>query len=213
MVFKLHGFPTSPCTFRVALILNEKRLPFELITVAILSGENKQPEHLKAQPFGQIPYLDDDGFIVYESRAICKYIEAKHPGLAPERSDLQAYGCYEQACSIEGSNFDHFATIALAEKMFKPYGLGTNDAAAEEALNILDTKLDVYDKILGNQKYLAGDELTLADLFHVPEGVFLGKIGYAGLSAPSRPNVARWWNELLERQAWVTLKEGVQSVA
>ena len=63
---------------------------------------------------------EDDDFIIFESRAICKYIEAKHPGLAPAQSDLRAYGHYEQALSVETANFDHFATIALAEKMFKP---------------------------------------------------------------------------------------------
>ena len=64
---------------------------------------------------------EDDDFVVYESRAIGKYIEAKYPGLAPAQSDLRAYGHYEQALSTEVANFDHFATIALAEKMFKPY--------------------------------------------------------------------------------------------
>ena len=64
---------------------------------------------------------EDEDFVVYESRAIGKYIEAKYPGLAPAKSDLRAYGHYEQALSTEVANFDHFATIALAEKMFKPY--------------------------------------------------------------------------------------------
>ena len=64
---------------------------------------------------------EDDDLVVYESRAIGKYIEAKYPGLAPAKSDLRAYGHYEQALSTEVANFDHFATIALAEKMFKPY--------------------------------------------------------------------------------------------
>ena len=57
MVLKLHGFPTSPCTLRVATILHEKKLPFEFVNVSLFTGEHKQPEYLKIQPFGQIPYL------------------------------------------------------------------------------------------------------------------------------------------------------------
>ncbi|KZV70080.1 glutathione S-transferase-like protein [Peniophora sp. CONT] len=214
MVLKLHGFPSSPCTLRVATALHEKKLPFEFVNVSLFTGEHKQPEYLKIQPFGQIPYLEDDDFIVYESRAIGKYLEAKYPSLAPAKSDLRAYGLYEQALSIEAANFDHFATIALAEKMFKPMkGLETNETAAKDALAALDGKLDAYNVILGKQKYLAGDKLTLADLFHLPEGTLLGQIGYEGLTASSRPNVARWWNEIQGRESWVGLKDGVKSVS
>lgn len=54
---------------------------------------------------------------------------------------------------------------------------------------LLEQKLDVYEKILSKQKYLAGDEFTLADLFHVPWGA---KLPAAGIHAiEERPNVAR----------------------
>ena len=61
---------------------------------------------------------------MFESRAICRYIEAKFtdkgPKLAPSTSDLAKYALYEQASSIEQSNFDVFASGAAAEKIFKP---------------------------------------------------------------------------------------------
>ena len=67
---------------------------------------------------------DDDGFIIYESRAIARYIEAKYPGkgtkLAPAADDLKALGLFEQAYSVEISNFNPHVSGAVFEKLFKP---------------------------------------------------------------------------------------------
>lgn len=68
-------------------------------------------------------------------------------------------------------------------------GLTTNQAKFDELIAGLEGKLDVYDKILSKQKYLAGNEVTLADLFHLPYGVLLPVAGSNALE--TRPNVAR----------------------
>ncbi len=72
MVLKLYGSAMS--TSRVLVTLIELNLPYELIPIDISKGEQKADSFLKLQPFGKVPVLDDDGFIMYESRAICKYL-------------------------------------------------------------------------------------------------------------------------------------------
>jgi glutathione S-transferase len=57
MVLKLYGAPGSTCTRRVATVLKEKEVPYELVTVDFMKGEHKKPEYLQKQPFGQIPYI------------------------------------------------------------------------------------------------------------------------------------------------------------
>jgi len=57
MAFKLHGVSQSTCTRRVALIAKERNLQYEVIPVDFKVAENKQPPHLKHQPFGQVPYI------------------------------------------------------------------------------------------------------------------------------------------------------------
>lgn len=122
MVLKLYGVAGATCGKRVAIVLNEKGIPFELH--AIEPGQNKTAEYLEKQPFGQIPYIDDEGYILYESRAICRYIEAKYPGkgikLAPTVDDLKAYGLFEQAYSVETANFNPHVSAAVSEKVHKP---------------------------------------------------------------------------------------------
>ncbi len=70
-------------------------------------------------------------------------------------------------------------------------GLEADDAQVKKHLTALGGRLDVYDKILSKQKYIAGDEFSLADIFHLPYGVKLYQAGYGDM-IDSRPNVKRY---------------------
>ncbi|KII85157.1 hypothetical protein PLICRDRAFT_45303 [Plicaturopsis crispa FD-325 SS-3] len=212
MVLKLHGVSASICTRRAAIAFKEKNVPYELIPVNMAKGEHKSPEHLAYQPFGQIPYLDDDGFILYESRAITRYIAEKYAsqgtqGLIP--TDLKAKALFEQAVSTELCDFNPPTEGIFYETVVKPiYGLTKDDGRVAEYTKSLLGKLDGYERVLSKQKYLAGNEITLADLWHLPYGAALKKSGIDVLEDTSRPNVARWWKELIERPSWKAVENG-----
>lgn len=72
MVLKLYGSAMS--TSRVLVTILEKELPYEHILIDIAKGGQHSEDYKKLQPFGKVPVLEDDGFFIYESRAICKYI-------------------------------------------------------------------------------------------------------------------------------------------
>ncbi|KAG6826977.1 hypothetical protein H0H92_013682 [Tricholoma furcatifolium] len=214
MVLKLYGLAMSTCSKRVATVLHEKQVPFEFVAVDFSKGEHKSEAYLEKQPFGQVPYIDDDGFILYESRAICRYIATKYAdqGTKLIPTDVKGAALFEQAASTEQSNFDSYAAPAVYENVFKPYHNATPDPAVFDALiKKLDAKLDVYDKILGKQKYLAGDEVTLADLFHLPYGTMLSVAGSNIME--TKPNVARWFKDLTSRPSWVAVQTEIKSTA
>ena len=122
MVLKVYGNPVSTCTKRVLTVAEELGVPYELVVVDFSKGEHKAPEFTKHQPFGQVPYLDDDGFIVYESRAIARYLALKYGGigkLIPDPTDVQKTALFEQAASVEASNFDAFASQLAWENIYK----------------------------------------------------------------------------------------------
>jgi glutathione S-transferase len=110
MVLKIHGFAQSTCTQRVLTVVNELAIKdYELVVVNLYAGEQTLPGHIALHPFGKIPVLEDDGYFVYESRAICKYLALKYYGqgtnLISAPGDLKAYGMFEQVsysvvCSI-----------------------------------------------------------------------------------------------------------------
>ncbi|KAI5123006.1 hypothetical protein M0805_007628 [Coniferiporia weirii] len=206
MALKIHGTILSTCTQAVVTAFKEIGVSYEILPVDFASSEHKSADYLaNKQPFGQIPVLvEEDGFQLYESRAIARYVIAKYaPGseLVPT-GDLKKLGRFEQAASIESSNFYPYAMGLALEKVFKPMkGVKGNDERAAEHAKTLEEKLKVYEVILGKQKYLAGDEFTLADLLHLPYGeVITNGAGFTGLSAT--PNVARWWADISSRPSW-----------
>ncbi|KAJ3560689.1 hypothetical protein NP233_g10674 [Leucocoprinus birnbaumii] len=213
MVLKLYGFFGSTCTKRVATVLHEKNIPFQFINVDLSKAEHKAADFKAKQPFGQVPYIDDEGFTLYESRAICRYLDAKYTtGTKLVPQDLKARALFEQAASIEQSNFDSIAAPLAWEKVIKKrYGQEPDEARVTELTGRLAQKLDAYEQILSKQKYLAGDELTLADLFHLPYGALLGVAGINLIQ--ERPHVAKWFNELSSRPSWQAVKEKVEGTA
>ncbi|KAF7343258.1 Glutathione S-transferase [Mycena venus] len=211
-ILKLYGYPKSTGTRRAATVLYESKVPFEFIVVDFFKGEHKTPEYLEKQPFGQIPYIDDDGFILYESRAICRYIAAKFPTSNLIPTDPKRHALFEQAASSEYANFESSAGGVIAEVWGKPLmGLEADQAVIDAKLAVLDTKLDAYDKILSKQKYLAGDEITLADLFHLPHAPIIETRAKSDIMT-RKPHVARWYKELISRPSWRAFEDGVKSV-
>lgn len=194
----------STCTRRVALVCKELGIEYKIDLVDLFTGENKKKEYLEKQPFGQIPVMNDDGYELFESRAICRYLatKAKSPLLPTE---LKANGKFETAASIEYSNFDPIAVAIAVEKIFKPMSGGVPDEArAEEEWKSLKSKLEAYEVILGKQKFLAGEEVTLADLFHLPYGYTLVSAGYPLFETP---NLKRWWTAISTRPSWQAVKD------
>ncbi|KAJ7688052.1 thioredoxin-like protein [Mycena rosella] len=206
---KLYGSKHAPCTRRVATILHELKVPFELVEVNFGEGEHQSPAYLEKQPFGQIPYIDDQGFILYETRAICRYIAAKYPasGLVP--TEPKANAIFEQAACAELTNFDPSVNKVVFETVLKLmfHGTAADAAVVEAQLAILEKKLDAYDVILSKHRYIAGESLMLADLFHIPYAPLLATGGSDIMT--QKPNVAKSYKELIARPSWLAYEGGV----
>lgn len=91
-------------------------------------------------------------------------------------------------------------------------GLGEPDMArVAQAEQDFDTVLGVYEKILAGQKYLVGDDITLVDLFHLPNGAAM-KAGKWNDIFVKYPNVDRWFKKLQARESWVKASAEVGTI-
>ncbi|CAE6472095.1 unnamed protein product [Rhizoctonia solani] len=203
---KLFGEQTSPYAQCVMLTCNELGIEYDLVFVDLMKGEHKTKEHIDSKhPFGAVPVLvDEDGTQLFESRAICRYLVAKYgkdSGLLPSPEDLKAYGKFEQAASIEYSSFDPYAAeLAFQGVYAEMIGMEPDMKSAQRCTDVLNLKMDGYERILSKQKYLAGDSFTLADLFHIPYGKHLSDIDSNIFG--SKPSVKRWWDDISSRASW-----------
>ncbi|KIY72500.1 glutathione S-transferase [Cylindrobasidium torrendii FP15055 ss-10] len=220
MVVNLYGFVGSTYTKRAAITLHEKQVPFIFHPIDYTKKEHKLPEHTAKHPFGQVPVLEDDGITVYESRAIARFIALKYSDqglpLIPPISDLAKTAAFETAMQVENQQFDVWAARIVVEKLIKRLfnpDYEQNTALVDEAITTLNAKLDVFEKLLSEQAYLAGDEITLPDLNIIPLGVKLQEaLGVDILENSHRPSVTKWWQRLTARPSWIAVQDGVKTV-
>ncbi|KXN81864.1 Glutathione S-transferase 3 [Leucoagaricus sp. SymC.cos] len=164
MVLKLYGWFSSAPALAVALFLHEKNVPFEWVEVDLAKGEHKTSDFIAKHPFGQVPCIDDDGFVLFESRAIARYLDEKYPsqGMQFFPKDLHKRALVDQTTWAETFHFGRFATVLVFETLNKKYfGLETDANTVAESKSRLYAKLDAYEMILSKQKYIAGDVYPL----------------------------------------------------
>jgi glutathione S-transferase len=200
---KIYGHPMSTCTRKVLLTLAEKGQEPDLVVVDFTKGEHKQPEHLARQPFGVMPALDDDGFALYESRAMMRYVDAKYPGVSLTPSDIKARARMEQWISVEYSYVSPPLMKIVREKMFKKMmNGGPPDLAVVETERAkLSAALDVLDKALAKDEYLAGNAFSLAEVTFMPYFEYLFP-AESGDLVTSRANLGAWWKRISGRPTW-----------
>jgi glutathione S-transferase len=196
-MIKLFGNPMSTCTRKVLMTLAETNTPFELAAIDLMKGEHKGDEHVRRQPFGRIPAIEDGDFKMFESRAICRYI-ARKVGSDILPTDLQTYAKTEQWISVETSEFSAHAMKFVLHHSFKRE---QEPAVLEAAGKALEVTCTAMDKQLASTPFLAGGTFTLADVGFMPY------IEYA-MATPAKeifakhPHVSSWWNKIHERPAW-----------
>ena len=203
---KLYGHPLSSCTRKVLFVLAEKGAAADLIVVDLLAGEHRRPEHLARHPFGRIPVLDDGGFVLYESRAIIRYLDQRLGGTPLVPSDPRARARMEQWLDVDHSYVSPAVRTLVRERVVAP-GLGrpADPAAVAGALAELDQALAAIDAGLGEAAHLAGPALSLADVSLAPYVAALPHLG-AGELLAARPRLAAWWQRIAARPAWRTVE-------
>ena len=160
-MIKLYTFPPSTNSRKVRIALLEKGLEFERVNVDLSKREQKNPEYLKIHPFGQIPALDDEGFIVYDSTIINEYLEDEYPypPLMPEGSEARA-----RARMMEDFRDTHFnpPCVRLIYESRKSEAERDNNLVAAAKADIAKC-FERIDKELHGKEYLAGS-FSLADI-------------------------------------------------
>lgn len=188
------------------MTLNEKNTPYEFIIVDLMKKEQKSPEHLARQPFGVVPVIDDDGFQMYESAAIIRYLDKKLSGISLTPSDQHEYGLMEQWMSVGASYFNEPAVHIAVECLFAPMrGQSPNMQVVEKNIPKVEHAFDVINKYLVKNEYLAGKTFSLADIAWMPYVEFL-VASKLGDMIDSRPGVKAWWQRVSSRPTWLKIR-------
>ncbi|CAL0334803.1 unnamed protein product [Lupinus luteus] len=209
MVVKVYGTAIAACPQRVLACLIEKGVEFELVHVDLDHGEQKKPEFLLLQPFGQVPVVEDGDFRLFESRAIVRYYAAKYAEHGPDLlgTTLKEKALVDQWLDVEAHNFnDSCFNIMLQLVILPKMGQVGDLGLAHSCEQKLEKVLDVYEKRLSESTYLAGEKFSLADLSHLPGIDHLIEDAKLGHLVTKRKNVNAWWEKISSRPAWKKVK-------
>ena len=167
-MMKLYDFALSPRVRKVRIVLAEKGLQYEKVTIDITKGEQKTPEYLAINPYGKVPALQDNGTTVYESTVIMEYLNDAYPdpALLPADSGQRARA---RVLMHYGDNpYESAVATLVGELLLKPIqGRTADPEVVNNAATGLHTCFDHIANELGNNDYLLGSTFTMADIPYV----------------------------------------------
>jgi GST-like protein len=190
----LYYHPT-PNSTKVAVLLEELELPYQVVPVDIMKGEQHAEEFRKVNPNAKVPAITDDGVSVFDSHAILIYLADKHGKFLPR----------ERAARAATLSWLEFAATGLSPfsgqaAHFLHYAPEDIPYAKNRYVREVERHYRVVEERLSEAKFLAGEEYTIADIALFGWAASAGFIfGEKGLE--DYPHVARFVDELTARAA------------
>ena len=195
---------------RLALV--EKGVAYRLEEVDIFAEGGPPADYLARHPFGRIPAFEHDGFRLYESGAIARYVDEAFPGPALQPAAPKARARLNQAISV----LDSYAYRTLVWDIYvermraAENGRVTDEAKIAAALPRAETCLSALEVLMAEGPWIAGPALSLADLHAAP--IF----AYAVLAPEGRDLLARhetlrrWWERMTERPSMAATRSPLE---
>jgi glutathione S-transferase len=195
--FVVHSHPGSPFGRAAMATLAEKGASFRLATL-----EFKSPKHLALHPFGRVPIFEHDGFRLYETQAILRYLDRVLPVPPLTPSDPIRAARMDQLMNInDWYLFQGVGNVIVFHRVVGPRVMGTtpDEDAIKAAMPKAHVVFDELARLLGQQPYFTGDTITLADLMLAPAVEFFAQTPeWMALGAP-HANLVAWLTRMQAR--------------
>ena len=195
-MLKILGRRSSGNTQKVLWCCDELGLAYDREDYGRGFGNNDKPAYLALNPNGRVPTIIDDGFVLWESNAIVRYLCAKHgtgtwcPSDLRQRADLERWMDWQQTTLRPRFHalFDAFKDTAA-----------TGSSALESATKAMDDAWRILDAHLAKQPYVGGASLTMAD---IPFCYIVNRWEKLPVERGAFANVHAWFTRLCERPAF-----------
>jgi glutathione S-transferase len=198
-MLKIWGRNTSSNVQKVIWGLAEMKLPFERIDVGGAFGKTKDAFYLAMNPNSLVPTLEEeDGFTLWESNSILRYLAAKHSNRTIEPADLKtralAHKWMDWQLSVMGPSI---TPVFWGLIRTPPEKRDANAIAAGKEKTINAAK--IMDAQLGKTQYMAGNDFSYGD---IPVGIMIYRYTQLIPERPATPNLDRWYAAISSRPAF-----------
>ncbi len=205
-MLKIWGRNTSSNVQKVIWALGEMKVPFDRLDVGGAFGKTKEASYLAMNPNSLVPTLEEeDGYTLWESNSIIRYLAAKHASRALEPADLKTRASAQKWMDWQLSVMAPAITPVFWQLIRTPADKRDAGAvAAGKEKTVAAAK--IMDAQLGRTAYLAGAEFSYGD---IPVGIMIYRYVQLIPERPATPNLDRWYAAISSRPAF---KEQVASV-
>ena len=197
---KLYDYVMAPNPRRVRIFLAEKGFTMpHVVQVDIASGENRQPAYLAKNPLGGVPVLElEDGALIAESVAICRYVEEVQPhpvlfGTTPKERALTEM--WQRRMELE--LFRYVTGCFQNTHAFFKGRIHQVPEYGEICRNLAQTRLDWIDSELVSHPFIAGPHYTIADITALV-AIDFGRVSDIRIQ-PNHKNLQRWYEAVSSR--------------
>lgn len=171
-MMKLYSYFRSSASFRVRIVLNLKKLAYDIIPVHLTKngGEQHAAEYLTLNASGAVPSLDFDGKMFTQSVAICEYLNELHPEPALLPSDMVDRAWVRSVCNVVACDIHPLNNLRVLKHLAKQLGVNETQKTdwyrhwIAQGFNALEK---IVQQRAGN--YCWGDTITMADAFVIPQ--------------------------------------------
>jgi glutathione S-transferase len=196
---KLYDHTMAPNPRRVRIYLAEKRIEVPSVQVDITKAENRTPPYLAKNPLGGLPFLElDDGTVIAESVAICRYFEALHPEpplFGTDAVDQARVEMWQRRMELE--IFRNVSGCFQNTHAFFEGRVEQVPAYGEVCRAAGRRRLAWLDEDLGARPFIAGDRYSVADITALC-AIDFGRVVDIRI-APEQKNLARWHEAVSSR--------------
>jgi len=199
MSVKVYGVPGSPYVRAVLVGLEEKGAAYDF--VAVSGPQTKLPEHLARHPFGRVPAFWHDGFALYETQAILRYIDGAFAGAALRPRDLKEVARMDQLIGIcDWYLFPQVGVTIAFQRIVKPLIMGGTPDEAIIAKAIPNAER-CYAVIAGflHAPFLTGAQVSIADLMIACQMSMLAKTPECQAIIAKHPPLRDWLSRMEAR--------------
>ena len=200
---KLWGFNGSTYVRTVRMLLAEKGVTdYEQVPLNVLEGEPKRPEHLARHPFGKVPVVEVDGFRVLETSAIARYLDATLPGPSFVPTASKDAARMDMAVSIiDAYGYNALLAGVVGYHLFPDFVGGKDEKKHHEGLEHGHTTMRTLMGIRGTSPFLAGDAISIADLYLAPVLAYVAMTPHRD-EFLDRPGTRDWWQRITSRESF-----------
>jgi glutathione S-transferase len=183
---------------KVLWCCEEMALPYERIDAGGAFGIVNTPAYRKLNPNGLVPTLVDDGFVLWESNSIVRYLAAKHSTGSLWPADPRARADADRWMDWQLTTFWPTIRALFMGLVRTPADQRDSRAIEDSRVNTAEI-LRIVDAHLGSHPFVAGDTLTMGD---IPLGCAIWRWMALPIERPSLPGVQRWFESLAKRPAY-----------